>query len=487
MLFSYGHCFVFFNGNYKIGVLVNMLMTKMGSKMPKIWVAVFLLFLTFTARAQQAPEKSNKELLDLAVYEINEDKNYPYAFDLVNFGLKQNPDDTELRVLLARLYVLTKEPAKAGAEFKKVLGKDPNNADALQYLKDIDPKYLSGADAITKVPAKKVAGKKKSVIAKQVAIPVDQVAVVEKPVNVKPVTVPVEKVAVVEKSVTVKPVTVPVEKVAVVEKPVFVKPISVPVEKVAVVEKPVTVKPVAVPVEKVTVVEKPVIVKPVTVPVEKVAVVEKPVNVKPVPIPVEKVAVVEKPVIVKPVAVPVEKVTVVEKPVIVKPVTVPVEKVAVVEKPVAVKPVAVPVEKVAVVEKPVAVKPVAVPVEKVAVVEKPVTVKPVVVPVEQPILMGETNNAGVLVQRAKMLAKNNDFESAYRIASALYHSDPSDQYLISFYADLHVQAATYYRNQGDKVKADQELATAFAINPANSAASAYMDLLEANDKAMKKP
>lgn len=81
-----------------------------------------------------AQQVSSDDLLKQALVETNVNKNYSLALKLTNEGLKISPDYTDIRVLLGRLYLLTGKYAEAITELKKVLDKQPDNADALVYM-----------------------------------------------------------------------------------------------------------------------------------------------------------------------------------------------------------------------------------------------------------------------------------------------------------------------------------------------------------------
>lgn len=81
-----------------------------------------------------AQKISSDDLLKQALVETNVNKNYSLALKLVNEGLKVSPDDIDLQVLLGRLYLLSEKYPEATVELKRVLNKQPDNADALVYI-----------------------------------------------------------------------------------------------------------------------------------------------------------------------------------------------------------------------------------------------------------------------------------------------------------------------------------------------------------------
>jgi YaiO family outer membrane protein len=84
-----------------------------------------------TAFAQKV---SSDDLLKQALVETNIKKNYPLAIKLSKEGLQISPGYTDIRVLLGRLYLLTENYSESIKELKKVLDKQPDNADALVYI-----------------------------------------------------------------------------------------------------------------------------------------------------------------------------------------------------------------------------------------------------------------------------------------------------------------------------------------------------------------
>lgn len=66
-----------------------------------------------------------------------------------------DPSDTHSEILLGRLYQLNHQPQQATQIFKKVLGTDPNSAEALTYLGRLDinqEHYHQAVDVLEKVP-----------------------------------------------------------------------------------------------------------------------------------------------------------------------------------------------------------------------------------------------------------------------------------------------------------------------------------------------
>ncbi|MCL6524344.1 MAG: tetratricopeptide repeat protein [Thermoflavifilum sp.] len=101
------------------------------------WLMVFsLVFLVH--QITQAQQLSSDDLLQQALYETNVKHNYPRAIQLCKQGLSLSPDYVDIRLLLGRLYVLTHQYNLARIELSKVLDKQPNNANALTYLINLE-------------------------------------------------------------------------------------------------------------------------------------------------------------------------------------------------------------------------------------------------------------------------------------------------------------------------------------------------------------
>lgn len=101
----------------------------------KIGALLLLMCLFINVSAQKL---SSDDLLKQAIYQTNIKKNYPAAIALAKKGLAVSPNYIDIRLLIGRLYMLTNNTQQAETELKKVLAKKPNQADALNYLVNIN-------------------------------------------------------------------------------------------------------------------------------------------------------------------------------------------------------------------------------------------------------------------------------------------------------------------------------------------------------------
>ncbi|RZK81865.1 MAG: YaiO family outer membrane beta-barrel protein [Pedobacter sp.] len=81
-----------------------------------------------------AQKVSSDDLLKQAMEQTNLNKDYDKAIQLAKQGLTVSPDYTDIQLLLGRLYLIKKEYTQGEMMLKKVLEKDPENVDALNYL-----------------------------------------------------------------------------------------------------------------------------------------------------------------------------------------------------------------------------------------------------------------------------------------------------------------------------------------------------------------
>ena len=93
-----------------------------------------VLMLLLCANLSYAQKVSSDDLLKQAIQETNVNKNYPEAIRLAKQGLAVSPDYTDIQLLLGRLYVMEKQFDNGVNELKKVLAKQPNHVDALNYI-----------------------------------------------------------------------------------------------------------------------------------------------------------------------------------------------------------------------------------------------------------------------------------------------------------------------------------------------------------------
>ncbi|RYG03989.1 MAG: tetratricopeptide repeat protein, partial [Chitinophagaceae bacterium] len=96
-------------------------------------IALISGFFCLMANVIHAQKISSDNLLKQALVETNINKNYPRALKLANQGLAISPNDIDIRLLTGRLYLLSEKYTAATVAFKKVLDKQPRNADALAY------------------------------------------------------------------------------------------------------------------------------------------------------------------------------------------------------------------------------------------------------------------------------------------------------------------------------------------------------------------
>lgn len=104
----------------------------------RAFTLLIIILLSFNAHAQRKGLVSSDKLLQLALQETNEHRNYNKAIALCKKGLAQSPGYTDIRLLLGKLYMLTGRPAAARSEWQGVLKKEPANIDALHYLVNLE-------------------------------------------------------------------------------------------------------------------------------------------------------------------------------------------------------------------------------------------------------------------------------------------------------------------------------------------------------------
>ncbi|MET6997998.1 tetratricopeptide repeat protein [Chitinophaga defluvii] len=98
----------------------------------------FCVCASLQIQAQVFRQKANaEELYNEAVKETRLG-HYDKALTLVNQGLKKQPDDIDMQLLLGRLYMLTGNNEAARKQVKKVLTKAPRYRDAYQYAINIE-------------------------------------------------------------------------------------------------------------------------------------------------------------------------------------------------------------------------------------------------------------------------------------------------------------------------------------------------------------
>ena len=101
-------------------------------------------------------------LLNVAIKEVNKDKNYESALKKTQLGIKLAPDYLDFHLLAGRIYQLTNVKDSARYYYNHVIAKNPVYEDAFTYLinMDIEEKKYTDAEivvdkAITAHPGKK--------------------------------------------------------------------------------------------------------------------------------------------------------------------------------------------------------------------------------------------------------------------------------------------------------------------------------------------
>lgn len=114
-------------------------------------IYVFCLGLMLAATDVSAQRKgllSSDQLLTMALEETNQHHNYEKAIALCRKALELSPGYPDVKLLLGRLYVLTRQPAAARLEWLEVLRKQPPNREALDYLINLENSLGRGKEAI---------------------------------------------------------------------------------------------------------------------------------------------------------------------------------------------------------------------------------------------------------------------------------------------------------------------------------------------------
>ncbi|MEO7531653.1 MAG: tetratricopeptide repeat protein, partial [Sediminibacterium sp.] len=101
-------------------------------------VCIVLVSLFYYVREKKSkPVVSGDELLRLALLEIQEHKNYPKAIELTKEALIASPGYTDVRVTLARAFMLNGNIDSAKIQLEKAISNEPENAQGLLYLINI--------------------------------------------------------------------------------------------------------------------------------------------------------------------------------------------------------------------------------------------------------------------------------------------------------------------------------------------------------------
>ncbi|WP_423148187.1 YaiO family outer membrane beta-barrel protein [Rubrolithibacter danxiaensis] len=107
----------------------------------------FLLFILFSLRGF-AQDLGTDELFQQARKEAFDNKDYTKAIKLSKQALDKSPDYTDIRIFLGRIYTWSDKVDSARTEFKKVLDKDPKQAEALSAIFDLEYWNKSFAKAL---------------------------------------------------------------------------------------------------------------------------------------------------------------------------------------------------------------------------------------------------------------------------------------------------------------------------------------------------
>lgn len=114
---------------------------------------LFILFLVLGMAKNNAvwSQKIDVDsLLNVAIKEVNKDKNYESALKKTHLGIKLAPDYLDFYLLTGRIYQLTNVKDSARYYYKYVIDKNPVYEDAFTYLinMDIEEKNYSDAEII---------------------------------------------------------------------------------------------------------------------------------------------------------------------------------------------------------------------------------------------------------------------------------------------------------------------------------------------------
>lgn len=101
------------------------------------YIFVIALLCAHVVVAQQKSGLSSDELLQMALKETRENRDYEKAIALCRKGLELSPDYIDIRLLLGRLYTRSGKPGKAEKQFAYVLDKDPGHIPALKGLASV--------------------------------------------------------------------------------------------------------------------------------------------------------------------------------------------------------------------------------------------------------------------------------------------------------------------------------------------------------------
>jgi len=109
------------------------------NRLLRLFCSMFMsMLLILSFQHLPAQKLSSDDLLKQALYETQVRHDYNKAISLCKQGLALSPDYLDIRLLLGRLYMLTHQYDLARIELSRVLAKQPANADALNYLINLE-------------------------------------------------------------------------------------------------------------------------------------------------------------------------------------------------------------------------------------------------------------------------------------------------------------------------------------------------------------
>jgi len=113
----------------------------LSKKIPSLFLLVFLLIVTISARGQKIDTSSADGLLQAARKAAFDSSDYPKAKAYLFKALRISPDYADIRIFLGRIYTWTKNYDSGRACFKQVLAARPEYEDAV--IAYVDLEYFS--------------------------------------------------------------------------------------------------------------------------------------------------------------------------------------------------------------------------------------------------------------------------------------------------------------------------------------------------------
>ncbi|PZX94187.1 hypothetical protein DOS84_06060 [Flavobacterium aquariorum] len=113
----------------------------------KILFIVFLVMGMMNSNVVWSQKIDVDSLLNVAIKEVNKDKNYESALKKTRLGIKLAPDYLDFHLLTGRIYQLTNEKDSARYYYNHVIDKNPVYEDAFTYLINMDIEEKKYADA----------------------------------------------------------------------------------------------------------------------------------------------------------------------------------------------------------------------------------------------------------------------------------------------------------------------------------------------------